>query len=894
MGEVYRARDERLGRDVAVKILHANVAPDSDLIKRFEQEGRACAALNHPNVVAVYDVGIENGSPYIVSELLEGETLRVRLEAGMLPVRRAFEYAMQIANGLTAAHEKGIVHRDLKPENVFVNTDGRLKLIDFGLARNSLGSAARPASGETLTLPGTIMGTISYMSPEQVRGQPADHRSDIFSFGAIFYEMLVGKKAFDEATPAETMSAILREEPPELAGVERSLPPAAELIVRRCIEKHPENRFQSARDLAFALEAVAEGSRTSSTHQVAVTEPAAETVPRWRKSLPLAFVAGLALGAAVAAAALYGRFAMEKPSQIRTVEYLTHSGHDTAPTITTSGSTLVFVSDRDGHKRIWSKDMTTHAENILTGDPDADDDFPRLRPAFHPGDVLFTRRTGSRSDLYQVSVGGDRNLQKKLSDVNEADWSLDGKKIAYLRTHVDTNGKVSSVVGVMGVDPDTEARNFPPFPSELAHPRWSPDGKWIALVPGAPSASEKNLVLIDANTGTVTYRSLARSFGVSAVFWTGVHQVMYSQAGTVAIGDADGSEGGGAMMFLEDVAKDNEPAIPLYATRGSQFLDGQRGTSPGANAPLYFDTREVRQNLREIDLEHPEDGKWLAHGNSTDRQPVYAPMAAAGTLMGDKVLFSSDRAGNPDLWRLGLNNGQVEHLTRDSESLKAVDWDPVYTDKGDHILFSSNRKGHFEIWRINNTGGEPEQLSHDGVDAQNPSATPDGNWIVYASRNPDAAKAGLCRIDRDGHNWKQLVPGNASLPEVSPDGQFVAYVVRVPGSATIHVARLDTGADTHFEIAMNVSNPKLKVGRMRWRQYEGKLQIAYVGQDNDRASGIFIQDFATDGRDTLNTRRTLTKFRADVAPESFAISPDGKRLIVANAEQVFSVMVVRP
>ncbi len=261
MGEVYRARDLRLRRDVAIKVLPAFVSSDPDRLRRFEQEATAAAALNHPNILAVYQMGTHQGTPYLVSELLEGETLREQIRRGRLAVRKAIDNAVQIARGLAAAHEKGIVHRDLKPENLFVTKDGRLKILDFGLAKLLQPQPSSEQSAPTLgseTEPGVVMGTVGYMAPEQVRGQPADHRADIFAFGTILYEMLSGKRAFQKPTSPETMTAILNEDPPGISQLVPDLPPALQRVVHRCLEKNPEQRFQSASDLAFALEALSE------------------------------------------------------------------------------------------------------------------------------------------------------------------------------------------------------------------------------------------------------------------------------------------------------------------------------------------------------------------------------------------------------------------------------------------------------------------------------------------------------------------------------------------------------------------------------------------------------------------------------------------------------------
>src|SRR5271169_4516751 len=246
MGEVYRARDPRLGREVAVKVLPAGCSSDPERLRRFEQEARATAALNHPNILALFDIGRQDDFPYIVSELLDGETLRARLAAGPLPARKAIEYALQIVRGLAAAHDHGIFHRDLKPENIFVTRDGHVKILDFGLAKLTSADAAQTATLNA-TAPGMAMGTAGYMSPEQVRGQAIDQRSDIFSLGVILYEMISGQRAFQGDSAIEAMNAILKEDPPPLADA------SFDRLIRHCMEKNPEERLQSARDLKFYL-----------------------------------------------------------------------------------------------------------------------------------------------------------------------------------------------------------------------------------------------------------------------------------------------------------------------------------------------------------------------------------------------------------------------------------------------------------------------------------------------------------------------------------------------------------------------------------------------------------------------------------------------------------------
>jgi len=305
MGEVYRAKDSKLDRDVAIKVLPESVAANPDMLARFEREAKAVAALSHPNILAIHDYGSQDGVAYAVMELLSGQTLRDRLDSGALSLKQAVDFAMQVARGLSAAHERGIVHRDLKPENLFVTKDGHVKILDFGLARRTEQKAEGETSAPTQskgTEPGTVMGTMGYMSPEQVRGREVDHRSDIFPFGAVLYEMLSGQRAFKRETAADTMSAILKEEPLELSESGRNVPVALDHVVKHCLEKKPEDRFQSARDIVFALSEASGSTSTSSTTSGA---QAAAPVPTRRR--PLAFAAAGVLVAVVAGLLLWKR-----------------------------------------------------------------------------------------------------------------------------------------------------------------------------------------------------------------------------------------------------------------------------------------------------------------------------------------------------------------------------------------------------------------------------------------------------------------------------------------------------------------------------------------------------------------------------------------------------------
>jgi serine/threonine protein kinase len=382
MGEVYRARDPKLGRDVAIKVLPAAFSADAERLRRFEQEAQAAGALNHPNILSIYDVATHDGSLYVVSELLEGETLRERMSGAALPPRKAIDYALQIASGLAAAHEKGIVHRDLKPENLFITKDGRVKILDFGLAKliEPLDGSAVHADAPTRrinTEPGAVMGTAGYMSPEQVRGRGVDHRSDIFSFGTVLYEMLSGKRAFKGESAVEALNAILKEDPPDLSTTNSMIAPALERVVRHCMEKSPEERFQSARDLAFALEAVSGFSSSQAFTTGVVPPPSVRLKSRERLAWIIAGVMLLGLLAALPFALSYFRRAPMESGVVRFPVSLPENARFSSDveshnlSISPDGRRLAFVAEADGQKMVWVRSLDALSAQALPGTEEA-------------------------------------------------------------------------------------------------------------------------------------------------------------------------------------------------------------------------------------------------------------------------------------------------------------------------------------------------------------------------------------------------------------------------------------------------------------------------------------------------------------------------------------------
>jgi eukaryotic-like serine/threonine-protein kinase len=438
MGEVYRARDSRLKREVAVKVLPRELSLDADRMRRFEQEALATAALNHPNILAVFDIGTSEGSPYVVSELLDGETLRERLRSGSIATRKSLDYALQIAHGLAAAHEKGIIHRDLKPENLFLTKDGRVKILDFGLAKLTQAESGTHTSLPTATHgteAGVVMGTAGYMSPEQVRGMTLDPRSDIFSFGAILYEMLSGKRAFHGDTPADTMSSILKEDPPELNETNRNVSPALERIVQHCLEKNPESRFHSASDIAFDLEHLS--GLSGSAARVATAGVGSSNIPS-RRRLLTGVAAGLALAAAVYGLGWWTGKAGARAPQAEYQQITFRTGRIGNARFTPDGSMVYSASWEGGEEQLYMSRLDDPGSREL-GIKDAE-----LLSISKGGEMAIrinTRRYAGYAQsgtLARVPLSGG-TPREVLENVQDADWAADGERMAVVR-YVPENG----------------------------------------------------------------------------------------------------------------------------------------------------------------------------------------------------------------------------------------------------------------------------------------------------------------------------------------------------------------------------------------------------------------------------------------------------------------------
>ncbi len=474
MGEVYRARDPRLGREVAIKLLPQGLVDDGHRLARFHQEARAIAALSHPNILTVYDTGQQDEKHYVVTELLEGDTLRSKLRLGPIGVRKASDYASRIAEGLAAAHNKGIVHRDIKPENLFLTKDGRLKILDFGLAvlmpeLDAENLASVPTLAR-LTNPGMIVGTLGYLAPEQARGGPTDHRADIFSLGAVLYEMLTGRHAFQGTGAVELLNSVLHDEPPPPSQGDPHIPEALDVVALRCLAKDPADRFQSARDLAFHLTSLS-GSLSRGKNQLPSRPP--------RRWLPYGASGVVALALLSGAYEINRRFWAwaHGPIPVSFQQLTDQPGEERQAQIGPGGANFVFVGDAAGNPDIYQQRVGGHNPVNLTPDsPEAD-----TAPAFSPdGERIAFRSERDGGGIFVMGSTGES--VKRLTEFGyDPAWSPDGKQIVF-SDHSGASPWSRSGPAHLWLVPSLggEVRQLTNG-GDAVQPRWSPGGERIAF-----------------------------------------------------------------------------------------------------------------------------------------------------------------------------------------------------------------------------------------------------------------------------------------------------------------------------------------------------------------------------------------------------------------------------
>jgi eukaryotic-like serine/threonine-protein kinase len=793
MGEVYRARDSRLRREVAIKVLPSELSRDADRMRRFEQEALATAALNHPNILAVFDIGTEagpdGGSPYVVSELLEGETLRDRLRTGSIATRKALDYALQIAHGLAAAHEKGIIHRDLKPENLFLTKDGRLKILDFGLAKLTQADPGSNPSMATVTHgateAGVVLGTAGYMSPEQVRGLTLDPRSDIFSFGAILYEMLSGKRAFHGDTPADTMSSILKEDPPELNETNRNASPAIERIVQHCLEKNPESRFHSASDIAFDLEHLS--GLSGSSAKVAAASGSYPSLPR--RNLLFATAAALAIACAVYALGWWtGKSGSHAPmAEYQQITFRT--GRIGNARFTPDGS-IVYSAAWDGDQQQLYMSRTDDPGARELGIKDAEllsiskngEMAIRLNTVYHGGYA----RSGT---LARVPLSGG-TPREVLDNVQDADWSASGDNMAIIRYVPENNHwRLEYPVGKVLID----SINW------MSHPKISPDGKSIAFSDHQnPGGDDEGSLAVIAADGQGKEKILSSG-------WTSLQGILWSPSGdeiwftSTNTGEASNPRAitlSGRMRTMTNVPggmwlQDMRNGTVLSVANHERL--GIRGMAPGGKEERdlgwfgWSELRDISRDGHKILFEEEGEGggpNYTVFLRDTDGSPpVRIGEGLALAISPDAKWVTTRGAKGGPLNLVPTGTGESRPLTHDAVTYEGVRF---FLD-GKRLLAAGIEPGHGgRDYLIDLSTGDSKPITPEGVSGI--LLSPDEKTIIV--RGPDR-KYGIWPLDAGGlRPIPGLAPGESVIGWL-PDGQSVYASPNNLNAHSVSVFRLN-------------------------------------------------------------------------------------------------------
>ncbi len=760
MGEVYCARDTKLGRDVAVKVLPTELAGSPDALPRFEREARAVAQLSHPNILAIYDFGRQGETAYAVMELLEGETLRARLEHGALPARKAVELAVQMAEGLAAAHEKGIVHRDLKPENVFVTAEGRAKLLDFGLAK--VAGSVLASWGKTLTTPpegatgpGVVMGTVGYMSPEQVRGEAADHRSDIFSFGAVLFEMLTGRRAFGRETAAESMTAILKEDPPEIAASGPGLSPALSRIVHHCLEKKPGERFQSARDIAFALKNLSSTSGSDASFMAPSASQHRRTTWRWAT---LAFVAGSSVVMGVWG---WARLRHSERPRVTRLSILLPAGQvltgSEGPAISHDGRSIAYVArDAAGVSHLYVRALDRFESSLVPDSEGAHSSFfspDDSRIGFFARDKLLT---GSLSGGAATAIA-DTSFQPGGATWGEDDTIVFAPSLITGLVRIPSSGGKPQQL----TEPDGAAKGF-----VHTWPQFLPGGRGVLFTIWGGSDDVMGTALVSLKSGTLITHLLPGK-------WSSV----YVRSGHIL---KSGRHGITATSF--------DPDDPQPTRAQTSVLDGVFYSTVSLHS--WF---SVSDSGTLVFVPGDPDLVTLAWVDREGRVTPIADKAASVTNAtlspdGTRVVLEDD-----GLWLVDLRRGTRIRLTQENEGVNSYS---LWSRDSTRIIFGSARGGgDWDIYSVP-AGGGPAKLVLGRMGSQVPlSEAPDGT-LLFSDRSRGTA-ADLWTLSPDGKVAPFLVsPADKMGGQYSPDGRAVAYVSNETGREEVYIRGVARPDDT--------------------------------------------------------------------------------------------------
>jgi eukaryotic-like serine/threonine-protein kinase len=910
MGEVYLAQDNRLGRRIALKLLPASFTSDADRLHRFQQEARTASALNHPNILTIHEIGEQQGRHFIATELIEGETLRLRLSGPPLEPSEALDISLQTASALAAAHEAGIVHRDIKPENIMLRRDGYVKLLDFGLAKPAEPKQARteleaPTRIQVNTSPGMVLGTVNYMSPEQARGLEVDERTDIWSLGVVLYEMLAGQTPFQGETPTDVTVSILEREPVALTVLRKVVPAELDWIVRKALRKEREERYQTIREMLLDLRAVKQElefeaklersavpdsraaqraapallddgpklnamtakSVTVSTDEIKRTQqtnvwPAAPQTSAYRLAALVALV-GI-VGLALVGVVLYGFLTRSKgvaPFQAMNITRLTNHGRAISATISPDGKYFVYVLSDAGRQSIWIR-QTSAANDTQIVAPAPVGIFGTTFSR-DGNELYYVVKANDAGTLYRIPVLGGTPI-KLLEGIDcPISFSPDGRQIAYVRG--DYPGRGESSLLVANADGSAArhiaVRKLPElfFPIFFTGPSWSPDGRLIAC-PVTNARSEGRVILISVEDG--------REQVIASPVWSQVGRVEWlPEMNGLLMAARDQRSTGTQIWYLPyPDGEAGKITNDLSAYRGvSLTTDAARLVTVQTSGIIHMWVSEDGDAQRAVQLPGSKE--------SAGDTAVQLSVGNVGYLGGNesiswttdgRIVFISATGKHSDIWIMNADGSNRKQLTFGRESSH----NPVVSPDDRYIVFTSERAGARNVWRMNIDGSDARQLTA-GQAEFFPAVTPDGRSVVYSSLSSDTLT--LWKVSIDGGTPVELINRQAINAVVSPDGKQLAYLFTEPASIDgppnrIAVIPIEGGEPVKtFNIQRGGGGARTI---LRWSTDGRSLLYTVI---NNNVSNIWSQPL--DGRAPLQ----LTNFK-DSLITAFDWSRDGRKL----------------
>jgi eukaryotic-like serine/threonine-protein kinase len=912
MGEVYLAQDSRLGRRVALKLLPAYFSQDEDRLRRFQQEARAASALNHPNIITIFEIGRADSTPFIATEYVQGETLRLRISGTRMSVDEALDVAIQIASALAAAHEAGIMHRDIKPENIMVRPDGIVKVLDFGLAKLAEKSdAARtevPTIAKISTESGVVMGTANYMSPEQARGLEVDARTDIFSLGVVLYEMVAGRPPFEGETTSHVIVSILEDEPPPLARYSNEATEALEWIVAKSLTKDRDGRYQTAKELSTDLkrikkrlefeheqersqsgpsaeprvmtaqmtggmqaidtgdEAVAQtggraANRTTSSAEMIITG-----IKRHKKGAATAVVALVVVIAALAFGIqkLAGRNQLApktaEPFGKVKVSRVTTNGQASLAAISPDGKYVAHAMGGKSRQSLWLRHIATGSDTEIV--PTAEVDYTALTFSPDGNYIYFLRWESIEGGFYRVPVLG--GLLKSLGRDVDGDitFSPDGRQIAYMHGYPQRDEALLVTANADGTQEQVlftrhGQRDVYPSRDRAWGPAWSPDGEMIAFALRKADADKKNYW----NVMTVRVKDQVEQ-QITFQKWTSLGQLAWLKDGSGLLVTAANQESAPAQQIWHVSYPGGEVR---RITNDANNYNGIRLTAD--STALVTVQAEQTSNL------------WIAPGGDASRAAQITTNNNEGVYgvcwtPDGRILYTTRTGGPTNIWIMNADGTSQKQLTGDArENVR-----PSITPDGRYIVFSSNRTGNYCIWRMDINGGNPKQLTG-GAYGTRPDVSPDGQWIIYT--DIEAGKQGLWKVSINGGNPAQMTDYTAGIAAVSPDGKQIALTFpdeqATPKRWRFAIIPFEGGPPTKvFDL------PQPFGQLIRWTP-DGRA-LTYV-EVREGVSNIWSQPL--DG----GPPKQLTIFKTDQIV-TYAWSHDGKQLVCARGSQKSDVVMI--